>query len=176
MSGDDFTADPEPHREPEDETPPGFEPMAGSAPAPAYAAPVTAEPDDFAEPGGSSVDSLRILVSCVLAWAMPGLGHVAAGRFARGAALGIVVLALFVGGIGLHGKVYRPEQGEPLTYLAAMGAAGVGLPYVAAHATGFGFGDIRTQSYEYGNTFTLLAGLLNLLIVLDAYDVAAGRR
>ena len=80
------------------------------------------------------------------------------------------------GGIGLHGKVYRPEEGEPLTYLAAVGAAGVGLPYVAAHALGMGFGDIRTQGYEYGNTFTLVAGLLNLLIVLDAYDVASGRR
>lgn len=124
----------------------------------------------------SSVDSIRILVTCVLAWAVPGLGHIAAGRFARGLLFGLIVLALFAGGIGLHGKVYRPEQGEPLTYLAAVGAAGVGLPYVAAHAVGLGFGDIRTQGYEYGNTFTLVAGLLNLLIVLDAYDVASGRR
>jgi len=176
MSGDDFTADPEPHREPEDEAPGGFEALANAASAPAYATPVAAEPEGFVEPRSSSVDSIRILVSCVLGWAVPGLGHVAAGRFARGVVLGLIVLSLFVGGIGLHGKVYRPEQGEPLTYLAAMGAAGVGLPYVAAHAMGVGFGDIRTQSYEYGNTFTLLAGLLNLLIVLDAYDVASGRR
>jgi len=124
----------------------------------------------------SSADSIRILVSCVLGWAVPGLGHVASGRVLRGMALGFVVLSLFVGGIALHGKVYRPEEGEPLSYLAAVGAAGVGLPYVAAHAMGMGFGDIRTQGYEYGNTFTLVAGLLNLLIVLDAYDVATGRR
>ena len=124
----------------------------------------------------TSVESIKVLVTCVLAWAVPGLGHVASGRIGRGLVFGIVVFSLFAGGIGLHGKVYRPEQGEPLTYLAAVGAAGVGLPYVAAHAMGLGFGDIRTQSYEYGNTFTLVAGLLNLLIVLDAYDVAAGRR
>jgi hypothetical protein len=128
------------------------------------------------ELGSSSVDSIKILVTCVLAWAVPGLGHIAAGRVGRGLLLGCVVLALFAGGIGLDGKVYRPEEGEPLTYLAAVGAAGVGLPYVAAHALGMGFGDIRTQGYEYGNTFTLVAGLLNLLIVLDAYDVASGRR
>ena len=125
---------------------------------------------------GSAVDSVKILVTCVLAWAVPGLGHVAAGRIGRGLVFGLVVLALFLGGIGLHGKVYRPEEGEPLTYLAAVGAAGVGLPYVIAHAMGLSFGDIRSQSYEYGNTFTLVAGLLNLLIVLDAYDVASGRR
>ena len=125
---------------------------------------------------GPSIDSVKVLVTCVIGWAVPGLGHIAAGRVGRGLLLGFIVLSLFVGGIALHGKVYRPEEGEPLTYLAAVGAAGVGLPYVAAHAAGMGFGDIRTQSFEYGNTFTLVAGLLNLLIVLDAYDIATGRR
>ena len=124
----------------------------------------------------SSVDSIRVLVTCVLGWAVPGLGHVAAGRTGRGLVFALVVLALFTGGIALEGKVYRPEPGQPLTYLAAVGAAGVGLPYVVAHTTGFGFGNIRSETYEYGNTFTLVAGLLNLLVVLDAYDVATGRR
>lgn len=138
--------------------------------------PREAEPEPEHDDPSSSVDSIKVLVTCVLAWAVPGLGHLAAGRVLRGLVFALVVLGLFVGGIALHGKVYRPEQGEPLTYLAAVGAAGVGLPYVAAHAAGLGFGDVRTQGYEYGNTFTLVAGLLNLLVVLDAYDVASGRR
>ena len=139
-------------------------------------------PETASAPGVSSADvpspadSIKVLVTCVLAWAVPGLGHIATGRIGRGLIFGFIVVALFVGGIGLHGKVYRPEEGQPLSYLAAVGAAGVGLPYVVAHAMGAGFGDIRTQSYEYGNTFTLVAGLLNLLIVLDAYDVASGKR
>ena len=124
----------------------------------------------------SAADSLRVLVSCVLAWAIPGLGHIASGRVGRGIVFALIVLSLFFGGILLHGKVYRPEPGEPLTYLAAVGAAGVGLPYVVAQKAGWNLGDIRSESYEYGNTFTLVAGLLNLLIVLDAYDVASGRR
>jgi hypothetical protein len=163
MSDDDFTA---PQATPEP-TPPGNS---------AHAPETVTSPADDAYGLASPSDSIKILVTCVLAWAVPGLGHIASGRVGRGLVFAIVVLGLFVGGIGLHGKVYRPEQGEPLTYLAAVGAAGVGLPYVAAHAMGMGFGDIRTQSYEYGNTFTLVAGLLNLLIVLDAYDVASGRR
>mgnify|MGYP001193481275 FL=1 len=121
-------------------------------------------------------DPLRVVVSSVLAWVIPGLGHIASGRVMRGIVFAIIVLSLFLGGILLDGKVYRPEPGQPLSYLAAVGAAGVGLPYVAAHQAGWNLGDIRSQSHEYGNTFTLLAGLLNLLIVLDAYDVAAGRR
>jgi len=162
MSDDDFTA---PRTAPEPPpTPSAHVPETVTSPAD--------EPHGLTSPS----DSIKILVTCVLAWAVPGLGHMASGRVGRGLVFAIVVLGLFVGGIGLHGKVYRPEQGEPLTYLAAVGAAGVGLPYVVAHTMGMGFGDIRTQSYEYGNTFTLVAGLLNLLIVLDAYDVASGRR
>lgn len=132
--------------------------------------------DEGAPESASAADSLRVLVSCVLAWAIPGLGHIASGRVGRGIVFALIVLSLFFGGILLHGKVYRPEPGEPLTYLAAVGAAGVGLPYVVAQKAGWNLGDIRSQSYEYGNTFTLVAGLLNLLIVLDAYDVASGRR
>ena len=140
----------------------------------------TPEPLPVVEGGelepSSEADSLRVLVSSVLAWVMQGLGHIANGRVMRGIVFAMIVLSLFLGGILLDGKVYRPEPGQPLTYLAAVGAAGVGLPYVVAHQAGWNLGDIRSQSHEYGNTFTLVAGLLNLLIVLDAYDVAAGRR
>ncbi len=31
-------------------------------------------------------------------------------------------------------------------------------------------------TYEYGNTFLLIAGLLNYLTMLDAFDIAAGRK
>jgi uncharacterized protein DUF6677 len=31
-------------------------------------------------------------------------------------------------------------------------------------------------TFEYGNTFTAVAGLLNILVILDAYDTALGRK
>jgi len=31
-------------------------------------------------------------------------------------------------------------------------------------------------SYEYGNAFLIVAGLLNMLIVIDAWDIALGRK
>ncbi len=118
----------------------------------------------------------RALLGCVLAWALPGVGHVVLGRWARGLLFGSVVIALLLGGIALEGKVYKPISGEPLTYLAALGAAGVGIPYGLTHAFGWAEGNIEGAFFEYGNTFTLVAGLLNLLAVLDAFDVAIGRR
>ena len=35
---------------------------------------------------------------------------------------------------------------------------------------------MTAASYEYGNTFLIVAGLLNMLVVLDAYDIALGRK
>ena len=139
-----------------------------------------------ADPGAPTLDDLppprsrrspiRTMLGLVMAWVLPGLGHVFLGRLHRGIVMAAVVLGLFVGGIALEGKVYRPIEGEPLTYLAALGAAGVGIPFALAHFTGLAGGNLEGRYFEYGNTFTLVAGLLNLLVVLDAFDVATGRR
>jgi len=51
----------------------------------------------------------------------------------------------------------------------------IGLPYLAARGLGFD-GDVRSVTFEYGNTFTAVAGLLNILVILDAYDTALGRK
>jgi hypothetical protein len=112
----------------------------------------------------------RIIGACVVAWLIPGAGHLLVGQWRRSLLFGVLITSLFVGGIALDGKVYSIVEGEPLSYLAALGAAGVGGYYVAAHRLGYGDGDIRAPRHEYGNAFTLLAGLLNLLVVLDAFD------
>jgi len=53
---------------------------------------------------------------------------------------------------------------------------GVGLPYFVARTAGIGAGDVVAVTYEYGNTFIIAAGLLNMLVVLDAFDIAKGRK
>jgi hypothetical protein len=53
---------------------------------------------------------------------------------------------------------------------------GVGLPYIVARAVGAGAGRVVAITYEYGNTFLIVAGLLNMLVVLDAFDIAKGRK
>jgi hypothetical protein len=52
----------------------------------------------------------------------------------------------------------------------------MGVPYFIASALSFGAGDVRAVTYEYGNAFLIVAGLLNLLVVIDAFDVARGRK
>ncbi len=53
---------------------------------------------------------------------------------------------------------------------------GVGAPYFVARY-GFGYeGKPEAQGYEYGTVFLLSAGLMNLLLVLDVWDLACGRK
>jgi hypothetical protein len=57
---------------------------------------------------------------------------------------------------------------------------GSGILYVVSWLMDIGFADDPAQAarttYEYGNTFLLIAGLMNYLTMLDAFDVAAGRK
>lgn len=151
-------------------------PEAGADGEPAAAGEERSSPGPEAGTPPAPIPWFRVLPGCLLAWAVPGLGHVVLGRFGRGLLLGGLILALFAGGLALDGKVYRPVDEDPLSYLAAFGAAGVGVPFLIAHARGLARGDLTSAYHDYGNTFTLVAGLLNLLLVLDAYDVALGRR
>jgi hypothetical protein len=116
------------------------------------------------------------VAASALAWLVPGAGHLLLGEWRRGVLFGALITGLFVGGMALDGKVYRIVEDEPLSYLAALGASGVGGFYIAAHGLEIADGDILAARHEYGNTFTLVAGLLNLLVVLNAFDYASLRR
>lgn len=112
----------------------------------------------------------------LLAWFVPSAGHVALGRRGRAAVFAAVVLVAFVVGASLGGNLYRPTPGHPLSWFAAAGALGAGLPYFVLRL-GLGYeGDPTGAGYEYGTVFLLSAGLMNILLVLDVWDIATGRK
>ena len=53
---------------------------------------------------------------------------------------------------------------------------GNGLLFFIARGVGLGQGVVTSASYEFGNTFLLTAGMMNLLLVLDAHDIATGKK
>lgn len=115
-------------------------------------------------------------LAAILALLVPGVGHFYLGRRLRGVAFALLVLASLVIGVGLDGNLYRPVKDQPLTLLATLGSMGMGVPYFALR---FGRGYTGTPTapgYEYGTAFLLTAGLMNLLLVLDAWDIAVGKK
>jgi hypothetical protein len=115
-------------------------------------------------------------LAAVLAWLVPGAGHVYLGRRSRGAAYLLLVATSLLIGYSLHGRLWTPSPGEPLSMLATLGSMGMGAAYfVLRYAMGY-TGDILSPGFEYGSAFVLTAGLMNLLLVLDAWDIARGKK
>lgn len=112
---------------------------------------------------------------CTLAWAIPGAAHLWLGR-RKGVIFMVVLPAMFALGLALRGRIFPIELSQPLMALAALADIGIGVPYFIARALGAGAGTVLAVTYEYGNTFLIVAGLLNSLVVIDAYDIAMGRK
>lgn len=116
------------------------------------------------------------MLLCVAAWAIPGAGHFWLGRVQKGVVFLVALTTMFGLGLLLQGRLFPFDMSEPLVALAAFANAGLGLPWIAGRAFGLGNGIVTAVTYEYGNTFLIVAGLLNFLVMLDAYDIGAGRK
>jgi hypothetical protein len=113
---------------------------------------------------------------CAAAWAVPGAGHLWLGRRQKGMTFLVLLPLMFVFGLWLEGRLFAPEASFSLVPLMAFADLGIGLPYFAAQLAGAGRGNVVAIGYEYGNAFLIVAGLLNLLVVLDVFDIAQGRK
>jgi hypothetical protein len=110
------------------------------------------------------------------AWLLPGLGHLWLGRRQKGIVFLVALTVMFALGLALEGALFPFQLAQPLVALGALADLGIGLPYFVARAAGVGAGRVVAVTHEYGNTFVIVAGLLNMLVVLDAFDIAKGRK
>ncbi len=129
-----------------------------------------------AEHARPAIEPGMLVLVCLAAWAIPGAGHLWLGRRQKGLVLMFALPAMFLVGLLLHGRIFPFELSEPLVALAAVANVGTGLPWLLARLVGAGNGLVTAVTYEYGNCFLIVAGLLNSLVVLDAFDIAMGRK
>jgi hypothetical protein len=114
-------------------------------------------------------------VYAVVAWLIPGAAHLWLGQARRAIVFGVVLTGMFAIGCAFSGRLFPFQSAEWLVLLAAVAQWGLGLPRIIAGVGGFGAGEVTSITYEYGNTFLMVAGLLNMLVMLDAFDRARGR-
>jgi hypothetical protein len=117
-----------------------------------------------------------LVLVCLAAWALPGAGHLWMGRRQKAVVFFTALVVMFVLGLALHGRLFPFEWSEPLVALAALANAGLGLPWILARVMGAGSGTVTAVTYEYGNCFLIVAGLLNFLVILDVFDIGMGRK
>jgi hypothetical protein len=112
----------------------------------------------------------------LLGWLVPGGAHLWLGRTTKGLVFLAGLPAMFVIGLALEGRLFPFAPSEPLVALASVADLASGLPFLIAHTLGYGVGRPVALTYDYGNAFLITTGLLNALIVLDAHDIALGRK
>jgi hypothetical protein len=121
--------------------------------------------------------SRRSLVAMLLAYLVPGAGHFYLGRRGMAAAYFAIIVTLFAVGLWLDAVLYTIANAhrQLIGLMAALGSMGSGTLYLLGRMFG-PIGDFRSLTFEYGRMFTLTAGLMNLLLVADCYDISIGRK
>jgi len=126
-------------------------------------------------PSAAAEPAVLVLV-CLAAWLVPGAGHLWFGRRQKGLVFLVALPLMFLTGTWLQGRIFPFELSEPLVALAAVANLGIGLTWFVSHALEIGRGVVTAATYEYGNTFMIVAGLLNFLVILDVFDIGMGRK
>jgi hypothetical protein len=133
--------------------------------APAKATAVTATPDTG-----------RLVRLCAAAWLIPGAGHYMLRRRARALILFLAIVTIFAFGLLMKGEFFSIHSSSYLETLGWFGEFAVGLAMPLASFFGYSGGDPFFVSADFGTAFLVAAGMLNVLTVLDAYDIALGRK
>jgi len=116
------------------------------------------------------------VVAPALAWLIPGAGHLIQKRWGRGLLLMASIVAMFLIGLAMQGRVYKPNGGDILDMLGFVGNIGAGGLYIVTRAMDWGQGAIAHATADYGTKYLIVAGLLNFIAVADAYHIAIGKK
>ena len=130
-----------------------------------------ARSDVAAQPGTG-----QLVWLCVAGWLIPGCGHFILGKKWRALILGTTILIMFFLGLAMQGEFYALQSTSILESLGFLGELCVGAAMPLAKFFGYSGGDPFFISADFGTAFLVTAGMLNVLSVLDAYDIAMGRK
>ncbi|MEQ8766754.1 MAG: DUF6677 family protein [Planctomycetota bacterium] len=107
----------------------------------------------------------------LLSWLLPGAGHVYAGHRNKGILVGSLVVGAFVIGLILGDGCVLDRQRYPYYFLATMFQ---GLPTLVGGVATAGFQvdeSVDPRRLEVGLLFVGVAGLMNLLVMIDSYNL-----
>jgi len=122
-----------------------------------------------------NISAMTVLAPAV-GWLIPGAGHMIQKRWIRGSLLFVSIVALFLLGLAMQGRIYKANGGDILDILGFIGDVGAGGLYLLSLAMDWGQGAIAFATADYGTKFMIVAGLLNFIAIADAYHIAIGKR
>jgi len=115
-----------------------------------------------------------------LGWLVPGGGHLLLKRTGRGVLLLVAITVMFLCGLMMRGTMFTPQGDDLLTVLINWGGwvgnVASGILYLMSVWLGYAQPDVAGAVHDYGTKFLVTAGLLNLLAIADAFEIARGRK
>jgi hypothetical protein len=115
-----------------------------------------------------------------MAWLIPGSGHFLLSRRGRGAIVFGSVLLAFVIGVLMRGPMFQPRGGDLLTtliqYGGFIGDLASGVLYLLTVWLGYSQPDAAGHVHNYGSKLIVAAGLLNILAIVDAWEIASKKK
>jgi Family of unknown function (DUF6677) len=139
--------------------------------------PTAVKPKDADKPGAAQPQiTMMSVVAPAVGWLIPGAGHLMQKRWIRGLLLMGSIVIMFLLGLAMQGRVYKPNGGDILDILGFVGDVGAGGLYIVTRAMDWGQGAIAHATADYGTKFLIVAGLLNFIAVADAYHIAIGKK
>jgi hypothetical protein len=132
----------------------------------------------IAQPGIVKVGAERTFAACIAGALIPGLGHALLRKWDRAVVFFACISLMLVIGISMNGRLFRPPDFESdiFSTLKFLADAGLGLLYWIPWLGRQGVGDPKAYTYDYANVFIYVAGLLNMLVIVDVFDIAMGRK
>jgi hypothetical protein len=127
------------------------------------------------KPAAHPITTMSV-VAPALGWLVPGAGHLIQKRWIRGLLLMGSIVTMFVLGLLMQGRVYKPNGGDILDILGFVGDVGAGGLYIVTRAKDWGQGAISHATADYGTKYLIVAGLLNFIAAADAYHIAIGKK
>ena len=83
---------------------------------------------------------------------------------------------LFLVGVTMQGRLFQLVPGNFVEMMGFLSDCAAGLLFLVTRSTGYNPGELPSPASDFGTKFILVAGLLNVLCILDAYDIAVGKK
>jgi len=90
------------------------------------------------------------------------------------------VTLMFLFGLMMRGAMFKLEQGDLLTTVINYGGfvanLSSGALYMLSNMLGYDQLDVAGHVHDYGTKFLVTAGLLNILAMVDAFEIATKKK
>ena len=117
------------------------------------------------------MNPLLAVVAAAAAWGVPGLGHLLLRRWGKALIYFLAVGSLVTAGMLMRGNIFHSGGADAFETLGFLADLGSGVFYFLAPRIDAAGPDVSHAAGDYGTRLIAAAGVLNMLCVLEAFEI-----